>query len=126
MDEAIAQLMSLGTIVLGVSVYIGVALIRRLVETQWPGLKQKAPEDDKEVTYGSVGARWYNKVVLYFLPPVLGGVVGLFEVPFIFGETITSMGGRIFFGIVVGWFSSLLYKVLTGGIEKQTGVKVST
>lgn len=124
MDEAIAQLTSKGAVVLAVVVYIAVSLVRRLIETQWPALKQKAAEDDAEVTYGNAAARWYNKVFLYFLPPIMGGCSGLFDIPFVFGEDIKETTGRVFFGIVVGWFSSMLYKLLTGGLSKQTGVKV--
>ncbi len=125
MDEAIAQLTSLGTIVFGLGIYIGMLGLRKIIETAKPSLKQKAAEDAKEVTYGSVAARWYNKVVLYFLPLMLGGATGFFDIPFIFGENITTTAGKVFFGVVVGNFSSLIFKLFRGGVEKQTGIKVT-
>lgn len=113
-----------GTVILGVLVVIAVAVLRRILETAKPMLKQKADEDDKEASYGNQWSRWYNKVFLYVIPVVFGGLFGLFDVPILFGEIKTTTG-RILFGIVVGWFSRDLYKVARAAIKsfaKKSGV----
>jgi len=113
-----------GTAILGVLVVIAVTLLRKALETAVPKLKQKADEDAKEVTYGNGWARWYNKVFLYFIPVIFGGLAGLVDAPTLFGE-IKTMSGRILFGIVIGWFSRDLYKFVRAAISsfaKKSGV----
>ena len=108
-----------GTVVFGVVVVIFVKLMRGIVETQWPHLAKQADENDKDVTYSTKFARWYNKVILEFMPAMVGFCLGFVDSPFLFGEDINTATGRHFFGVVVGWFSRDLYKFVRGFINKE-------
>jgi Na+/H+ antiporter NhaA len=118
MDETISQLMSLGTVVLALSIYILTTLLRRLVETWKPKLKQKTDEDEDGKTYGNPWSRWYNKVIVYFLPPLFGAALGVAGIPFLFGD-IEQLSARILYGVVVGYFSGSIYKVVSSALRKQ-------
>lgn len=125
MDNAVDLLLRQGTVALAVVVVIGTFFVRRIVETAVPSIKQKAHENSPEVTYPTKLSEWWNKVILYSVPPGLGGLLGIFSIPFIFSPTdFTTMGGRIIFGVGVGWFSSFIYKVLKKMISKTTGVEL--
>lgn len=124
MDQAVAQLLALGTIVLAVSIYIVVFFTKLVVETGIPSLAKKADENDADVTYETEFAKWWNKVILYALPVIYGALIGIFDIPFLFGEDIKTIGGRVLFGIVVGFFSGFFYKALRRIIGKKAGVEV--
>lgn len=123
MDSALDQLLNFGTLILAVSIVIATFFIRRTVETAWPTLRKQADENAPSVTYSSWAARWYQQVILYAIPVVLGGLIGLIDVPYFFPETVQTPGGRLFFGGVVGWFSSALYKVAKRALS-QRGIEL--
>lgn len=113
-----------GTLVLGILVVIASSFVRKVLETAFPDIKQKADEDDPAASYGNKWARWYNKVFVYYFPVVLGGLSGLINEPFLFG-TIDTMGGRVLFGMVVAWFCRDIYKGVRGVLSsfaKKQGV----
>lgn len=112
MDSAIDQLLSLGSMIFAVSIVIVTFFIRRVVETQWPDLRKQADENAIATTYLNNFARWYQTVILYAIPVVVGGLLGLLKITYFFPESIQTAGGRLFFGGVVGWFSSAIYKVV--------------
>lgn len=119
MDSAFDQLLTFGTMILAVSIVIATFFVRRVLETGWPILRKQADENDPALTYSSSVARWYQTVVLYAIPVVVGGLIGLTSVPYFFPETVQTMGGRVFFGGVVGWFSSAVYKVVKRSLAKR-------
>ena len=112
MDSALEQLLNLGTMIFSVSIVIVTFFIRRVVETQWPALRKKSDENAPAITYSTPFARWYQTVILYAIPVVVGGLLGLLKITYFFPEAIQTPGGRLFYGGVVGWFSSAIYKIV--------------
>src|SRR3954467_15430357 len=119
MDSAIEQLLNLGTMIFAVSIVIATFFIRRVVETQWPALRKKADENSPAVTYSTAFARWYQTVILYAIPVVVGGLLGLLKITYFFPTSIETAAGRIFYGGVVGWFSSAIYKVVKKALASK-------
>ncbi|MFA5202888.1 MAG: hypothetical protein WC708_00530 [Lentisphaeria bacterium] len=112
-----------GTYILGVGIFIVVFMIRKIVESAWPKLKKQADANDPKLTYLTSMARWWNEVILYLLPVILGSFCGLIKSDFLFAG-IGVKGGKIIFGAVVGWFASFLYKLLRRVIKQKTGVDI--
>lgn len=119
MDDALDQLLNFGSLIFAVSVVIATFFVRRTVETAWPHLRKQADENAPQVTYSTQFARWYQTVILYAIPVVVGGLIGLIDVPYFFPDSVQTMEGRLFFGGVVGWFSSALYKVAKRILAKK-------
>lgn len=112
-----------GTYVLGVVVYVIIFLLRRIVESVWPSLKKQVDANTPGITYLTSMSRWWNEVILYFLPVIVGSAFGMVKSDFFFAG-IVDRSGRILFGLVVGWFSSFLYKVLRKIIKVRTGLDI--
>lgn len=126
MDQAISQFFTAGTAILALSVVIITFFIRRIVETAWPSIKKKADENTPQITYATGFARWWNQVILYAIPVIVGAGIGLFDVPYLF--SVEGVGGtassRLFFGGCVGWMSSYLYKIIRLTLKQKTGVDI--
>lgn len=112
-----------GTFVLAVAIYLLVLMVRRVTESAWPSLKKQADANSPEVTYLTKTSRWWNEVILYFLPVAVGALAGLLKSEFLFG-TIGDRGGKILLGVCIGWFSGFLYKCLKRMIAQKTGVSL--
>lgn len=129
MDQAFEQLFQPGTIVFGVCLTLMTFFFRKLVETSAPSLKKKADENAPAVTYETTFARYWNQVILYALPSVFGAIVGVFDIPYLYGEGgPQTMAGRIFTGIFVGGTSAFVYKAAKKrwGIDLETGLRPSS
>lgn len=123
--DIIVLLTRSGTYVLAAAIFALVVMTRRLVETAWPSLAKKADENSPAMTYASAASRWWNVVVLFNLPVVLGGAIGLFmQSEFFFGD-IAERSARMTLGGVIGWFSSFLYNLLRRVIKQKMGLDVS-
>lgn len=112
-----------GTYILGVGIFIVVFMLRRIVESAWPKLKKQADANDPKTTYLTTMSRWWNEVILYLLPVILGAFCGLIKSDFLFAG-IGDKGGKVIFGAVIGWFASFLYKLLRKVIKQKTGVDI--
>lgn len=113
-----------GTYVLGVFIYVLVFFMRRVIEGIDPTLKKQADANSPKITYLNNRARWWNEVVLYAFPVLVGGGTALSKSEFFFAG-IGDRGGKVIFGAVVGWFSSFLYKLLKKVIKQKVGVDLS-
>ena len=125
MQSFVDHLMSPATAYLTVMVIIGTFFARRIIETALPDLKKLADANDPEPTYKTTFSRWWNEVILYALAPGLGALSGLMEITLIHGDgdaSIGPMSSRVVYGVVIGWFSSFLYKLLKKLAKKTTGV----
>lgn len=123
MDEAVNHLLSFGALMLGMISFIGTFLLRRVIETAAPGLRKMSDANAPGLTYGSTAARWWNEVVLYALPAIVGALIGLTNAAYIFADMkIATMGGRILCGVVLGFFSGFVYKVIAKGTRRVTGI----
>ena len=123
MEEITSQILRPGTFAVAVAVVVLTFFIRRIVETIWPKLKKQADANDKEPTYLTSFSRWWNTVILYAIPVVLGACTAFVSSDFIHGD-IKDLGGRLLFQGGVGWFASFMYKVLRKLILKKTGVDI--
>jgi len=99
-----------GTYVLALAIAVITLIARRVVETLWPSLKKQADANTPGVTYLTMLSRWWNEVILYAIPVVLGALSSLVQSDFLF--TGIDGGARWMYGAGVGWFSSFLYKGL--------------
>ena len=123
MDEAVSHLLSTGAMILGMLTFIGTFLLRRIVETAVPSAKKKADANEAGITYMTGFSRWWNEVILYALPAIVGACIGIANIEMIFTEVgFNSLSGRVVFGGVVGFFSGFIYKVVRKILKKTTGV----
>lgn len=123
MEEITSQILRPGTFAVAVAVFILTWFIRKVVEGFWPHFKKNADENAKDITYVTKVAKWWNTVVLYAIPVVLGAGAGAIPSEWLHGD-IKDIGGRILFQAGVGWFASFLYKILRKLILKKTGVDI--
>lgn len=124
MDEAVAQFLSTGTVVLAGVCIVGSFFIRRIVETAVPSVRQTADENSPKTSYPNALSRWWNQVILYSIPVIVGCLVGLIQVEFIFGSQINTLSGRVFYGMVVGFFSGFLYKIFRRALASKAGIEL--
>jgi hypothetical protein len=110
-----------GTYVLGAAIFVAIFMLRKIVETAFPRLKKQCDVNEPKRVYLTTFSRWWNEVILYFLPVFLGLASGCIKSEFFFAG-IGDKGGRLIFGALVGWFSSFLYKLLRKGIKQKTGI----
>lgn len=109
-----------GTYILAVAVFVSTYFIRKIIEIIRPGWKKMADANDIGLTYLSTMARWWNEVILYAIPVVLGAMSSLFGSALLFGGLDAQAG--MMFGAGVGWFSSFLYKALKKAVSGRLGV----
>lgn len=126
MDEAISNFLQYGTLILACAVYIITFLIRRITETAIPSIKKQADANDPKLSYKTAFSRWWNEVILYVLPIIVGCLFGLVKAPFMFGDDVKTVSGRIIVGGVIGWLSSFLYKVVKKLLVSKTGIDASS
>ena len=124
MDQAISQFLQPGTLALAVAVFILTFLIRRVVETAVPTLKKQSDENHPKVTYATGFARWYQQVILYAIPVAVGTCLGALQIQYVTPSEVSTVGGGMVFGAVVGWFSSFLYKIVRRALVQKAGVDV--
>ena len=124
MESAVSQFLTVGTAIIAVIVIIVGFFLKRLVEIQWPSLKKSANEMDHKAMYKTKLALYWNEVILYALPVLIGAHIGwLVKEPYLFGA-IASTTGRVFYAAVVGWFSDFIYTAIQKALQKATGVSL--
>lgn len=123
MEELTSHILRPGVVAVAVAVVVLTFFVRRIVELIWPLLKKAADANDPGLTYLSKMSVWWNSVILYAIPVVLGGCTAFIPSDFIHGD-IKDLGGRLLFGAGVGWFASFMYKILRKLILKKTGVDI--
>jgi len=123
MDEAVKTLLGTGSLILGLTAFIGTFIIRRIVETAVPTARKQVDANAPGATYLTEFSRWWNEVILYAMPALIGGSCGAVNL----GEALSddagkTIWGRVFFGVIVGFFSGFVYKVARKLLKKTTGV----
>lgn len=117
MDQTVQQFISFGAILLALAVFIITFFIRRSAELAFPVLvKTSCTEKDPSIS------TWWNQVILYAIPVIVGGLFGLMNAPLLFGDQLKTMSARCLFGGVVGWFSGFIYKIVKKIIGDKAGV----
>jgi hypothetical protein len=119
MDEALTNFVGWHTLIFGLACWILTFFTRRVVETAVPSLKKAADANQEGKTYKTTFARWWNEAVLYSIPVLWGGLSASLATMYPFPAGITSFSARLFFGIVVGFFSGFIYKILKKIIFKK-------
>lgn len=121
MDDALSQLLHQGTLVYMVCVILITFGIRRLVQTAVPSVKKRVEANAEGITYATTFSRYWNEVILYILPPLVGAIIGVFDIPYIHGASgPDTLGGRVMAGIFVGGMSAMGYK-----LAKKRGVDLN-
>jgi len=123
MEEITSQILRPGTFAVAVAVVILTFFLRRIIETVWPVLQKGSEPNEKGLTYLTPMAMWWNTVILYAIPVLLGAGAACINSDFLHGD-IKDFGGRLLFQAGVGWFASFMYKVLRKVILKKTGVDI--
>lgn len=100
------------TLIFGLVCWILTFFTRRILENIYPSIKKQTDANAPGVSYKTTFSRWWNEVILYAMPAVWGGICAVAAVQYPFPQGISSVSGRLFFGVVVGFFSSFLYKVV--------------
>jgi hypothetical protein len=122
--DPVTALWNPGTLVVAMICVIGTFFVRQIVETAAPQLKKVSDENDlTKATYNSALARWWNKVILYALPVLIGGGCGYVPSEWLF-PSIDTVGARVMVGLVIGWFSTFVYKIIRRLIKQKTGVDI--
>jgi len=129
MDQAaITTFFSVYTLMFASFCWISTFMIRRVVETQWPTLKKASDVNDlTKLTYLTPMAMWWNEVILYALPVVIG-ILGALLAKATLPKEIQAWQSRVLFGCVIGFMSGFLYKIfiriIRGVASKVAGVTI--
>ena len=125
MDQALANFLGWHTLIFALACWILTFFTRRVVETIWPSLAMKADENDPAKSYATTMSRWWNKVILYAVPVVWGGLSAMLAKKYPFPQGIQTLSGRLFFGLVIGFFSGFAFKIVIQMIGRKFNVDVS-
>lgn len=121
--DIIALLTRSGTYVLALAVFIVTWIVRKTIENIWPSLQKQGDANATQITYLTRMSRWWNEVMLYEIPVLIGGAFGFMHSGFLFGD-ITGLSTKMTFGGVVGWLASFMYKVLRKVVKQRLGVDI--
>lgn len=121
MDEVVSSLLSYSSVILSLAVVILTFFIRGVVEVAVPSVKKAADENSPDVTYKTSFSEWWNKVILYAIPVVIGATLAV-TVKDLAPQGFVGAGGALIYGAIVGWFSSFLYKVFRKILKARTGL----
>lgn len=124
MDDAWKEFLGIHTLIFSFICWVGTFFVRRIVENIWPHLKKQADENSPNATYLTPMSRWWNQVILYLVPVVLGAGAAAVATAYPFPAGIQSLSARLFFGTVIGFFSGYLYKVVRQIVARVTGVQL--
>lgn len=127
MDNLLAEFSLLGVCSLAVAIVVISSLVRKALELIWPWLAKTevTSATQKVADYTNQVARFYNELGLYVLPYVIGSLIAIGKITFVFGA-IDTYGGRWIFAMLVATFSALFYKSIKKAIPGLLGVQVET
>ena len=119
-DKVFESFLSWTTLSFVVGCYFLTFITRRLFETWKPDLKPV--KKNRTECYKSEFARWWNSFILYLIPPTWGLVGAYFLFPHLtWPKGFESLQAVMFFGMVCGWLSGLLFKFLVKFLLKKAG-----
>jgi hypothetical protein len=110
-DELFAKLSMFENLVVLLACGVVTFLVRRVVETALPHLTKPEP-------YPTTFARWWNKVVLYALPVVLGAL--LFTL--FYRSSVEHTATAVLWGAELGFFCGFGFKGFSALLGQRTGV----
>jgi hypothetical protein len=93
-------------------------IIRKVVETAYPKIKGTPPYETKLQS-------WWHEVILFAAPALVGvgGALSLKNVEMVIPKMFSSWQGAILYGLVIGFFCSLIYKAFKKMFFSKLGVK---
>lgn len=91
--------------------YVIVQFVRSLPEGVWPRLRTK---------------RWWNPGIMHALPVLVGLLGALPHFRYPFPPFISETSIRLFFGMLLGFLSSMVYKAGRAYVKKKYGVDLGT
>lgn len=116
MDEALSVLLSVHTLVFAVVCYLETLFVKKIAEALWPGLKRQAKELEAAAMYKTRWAMWWNEVALMFLPVLFGALSAGLASMYPYPANLSSLSGRVFFGMLCGFLSAYLVRALKKAI----------
>lgn len=124
MDSSLLSNPLVLVVMFGVGCYVTTFITRRVVEAWKPSLKKQNDENNKNETYTSTGARWWNTVILYALGPFYGvvGALALKSADF-FPQSFRETAPVVLLGLVSGFLAGFCYKLLKRILARGVGVK---
>jgi|SRR5665213_2505515 len=67
----------------------------------------------------AITSKFWNDFLLPILPPTVGAIVGYLATAYAYPEGLSSVSGRVAFGMVAGLLSSLIYRVMKAFLKSQ-------
>lgn len=83
--------------------------VRRVVEVAYPKAKVSL---------------WWTDVILPGVPILLGALIGLVAKKFPFPAPIAVLSGRLLYGVVAGFLSGWVYRMVRGALKAKSGVEL--
>ncbi len=130
-DGIVNQIARPGTFCLAMVVVIATFFIKRIVETAIPWWKPRytvVKGDGKSATHSSTfatkWAEWWNEVILYAIPILVGELFGLVNSEFLHGLANERGMTRFMWSGAVAWFAGYFYKIVRKVILKKAGVDI--
>jgi hypothetical protein len=111
MDNGISALLSWQFLMFSIGVFTIVWIIRTIVEYIFP----KAD-----------GSKFWEKLALPIMPPIVGIIAALIAKHYPYPDSITTVSGRIFFGMVTGILSGLAYQLVKGNLADKIRTILNT
>lgn len=121
MDKLLEWFARPGIVVLIVTFVWTTYVVRSILETAMPRLKQSATGLP---TVWVLANLWWNKVVLEALPMLLAVLISWSDNEFLFGS-IKTYQTRFLFAAAVAYVSAIVFKVGKLVIARHFGVKIS-
>ena len=121
MDDIIGQFLTLGTVVLVVSIVVLVFIVRKVLELTCSKLKQQASALEPKAMYVGKLGEWWNEFILPLIPVLIGSLLVLIDRKFFVSEQVHTIGGTMLYGGAVGWFSERIYCGVKKTISKKVG-----
>jgi hypothetical protein len=109
MDQMLSTLFSWQFLILSFGLYAITTVIRRIVEFVLDNPKVPASKTSK----------LWTELLLPVGPILNGALVGWLVKSFPYPEGISSTSGRVFFGLVAGFFSAKMYRILKSFIKSK-------
>ena len=110
----------IGIIIIAMVAVIGTWFVRAIVETL---AKDYLRKDDG--SYPSRLSRWWFRVVLPVLPVLFASLMSAIPSESFFGKKLLADAvARFFFCLVIGWFSTTIYRIVKYLVKLRTGIEM--
>lgn len=120
MENALTSMFSLVFFIFAFGINIIVITIRTIIETILKKINLVIPQK-----IGNIIKDIWNEFILPYIPVVIGGLVAYYIKDYPYpSEFATSISGRVFFGLIAGFFSASVYRVSKFYIKKYVPTEI--